>query len=219
MKNYLVLYDAGLCGTWLCYFSNLHEGFPNLRYEIKKPSNLDLVCPGADYFHQSPNPFLEQIEKKLQAEHCVEDINTALDTFRNSKFCFKIIPNHSLRLVSKWNKKRFLEVKNQIPNLEKIIIPYVDVHYADELRSRFMEIKKREQAPLGIDFDIRKWQLRMIKEKVYDDVGCDILPLDIGKILKYDDKEYKKLYNFLETRPLHNWKEYVKKYKDIAKLD
>ena len=57
MKNYLVLYTPGMCGTWLSWLINQHKNFPHYKLEHKNYINdlgetksLDVGCFGADFY-------------------------------------------------------------------------------------------------------------------------------------------------------------------------
>mgnify|MGYP001224475153 CR=1 FL=1 len=57
MKNYLVLYTPGMCGSWLTWLINQHKNFPRYFMNHKKYVNdmgqstiLDVGCDGADWY-------------------------------------------------------------------------------------------------------------------------------------------------------------------------
>tara|TARA_B110000285_G_scaffold127216_1_gene143347 strand:- start:66 stop:890 length:825 start_codon:yes stop_codon:yes gene_type:complete len=57
MKNYLILYVPGMCGTWLTWLIGKHANFPQYRKKNKNYINdkketkpLDIGCFGSDYY-------------------------------------------------------------------------------------------------------------------------------------------------------------------------
>jgi hypothetical protein len=57
MKNYLVLYNPGLCGTFLTWLITQHKNFPLYNGNMKKYTNdldeiktLDIACSGGDWY-------------------------------------------------------------------------------------------------------------------------------------------------------------------------
>jgi len=57
MKNYLVLYTPGMCGSWLTWLINQHKNFPHYEMNHKNYLNnigqstiLDVGCDGADWY-------------------------------------------------------------------------------------------------------------------------------------------------------------------------
>jgi hypothetical protein len=57
MKNYLVLYNPGMCGTWLTWLISQHKNFPQYNHKVKEYINdkketklLDWDCYGSDWY-------------------------------------------------------------------------------------------------------------------------------------------------------------------------
>ena len=67
MRNYLVLYNPGMCGTWLTWLVNQHNNFPQYELTPKEYTNdlgetkaLDFGCLDADWYtykHLSKDSF------------------------------------------------------------------------------------------------------------------------------------------------------------------
>ena len=69
MKNYLVLYDAGMCGSWLTWLINQHKNFPHYFKNLKKYENdmgqstiLDVGCDGADWYIYKHDTIPSQVD-------------------------------------------------------------------------------------------------------------------------------------------------------------
>jgi len=119
MKNYLVLYNPGLCGTWLTWLINQHKNFPQYRLKDKNYINdkeetkpLDVCCFGSDWYtyqHISKDSdyYLNNYHSNLDDEfgkrstlnYTFEEnrrIRPMCERFNESftKDCVKILPNH-----------------------------------------------------------------------------------------------------------------------------
>ena len=74
MKNYLILYVPGMCGTWLTWLIGQHANFPQYRKKNKNYINdkketkpLDIGCFGTDYFiykHMSTDDYWLKDEQR-----------------------------------------------------------------------------------------------------------------------------------------------------------
>ena len=68
MKNYLVLYTPGMCGSWLTWLINQHKNFPHYFKNLKKYENdmgqstiLDVGCDGADWYIYNHDTIPQQV--------------------------------------------------------------------------------------------------------------------------------------------------------------
>jgi hypothetical protein len=73
MKNYLILYNPGMCGTWLTWLIGQHANFPHYKKKNKNYINdkketkpLDIGCFGADYYIY---PHMSKDDAWLKDEH------------------------------------------------------------------------------------------------------------------------------------------------------
>ena len=69
MKNYLVLYTPGMCGSWLTWLINQHKNFPHYFKNLKKYENdmgqstiLDVGCDGADWYIYNHDTIPQQVD-------------------------------------------------------------------------------------------------------------------------------------------------------------
>lgn len=150
MKNYLVLYNPGLCGTWLTWLINQHKNFPQYLLKYKNYINdkeetktLDVGCFGSDWYtyqHISKDShyYLDNYHWNLDDESALNytfEENRRIRPMyeRNNesftKDCVKILPNHGCSNDSKWEDKLETVNKELLKNItddmqsEKIIVP------------------------------------------------------------------------------------------------
>lgn len=150
MKNYLLLYSGGLCGTWLTWLINQHANFPqysksNKNYinDKKEQTPIDIGCYGADYYiynhlQADDNRIITEPGRsaKLVAEYNLSFEENRLvrpsHNFRGyndsfTKDCIKVIPYHDLTIegwlgIRKVNEELLKTIVDEVQP-EKIILP------------------------------------------------------------------------------------------------
>jgi len=86
MKNYLVLYVPGMCGSWLAWLINQHKNFPQYDLghnhwtnDLGETKTLDFGCFGADWYtykHMTKDSFY--LESELHDTTDLEEIKIRL---------------------------------------------------------------------------------------------------------------------------------------------
>jgi len=115
MENYLVLYNPGMCGTWLVWFINQHNNFSQYLAEYKNYINdkketkpLDVGCYDADWYthrhiskdsHYYSNANLDNIISEKSLNYTFEENRRFLPMEKRNnksftKDCVKILSNH-----------------------------------------------------------------------------------------------------------------------------
>lgn len=221
-SRFAVFYEAGMCGTWLAWFVNMHKNFPaaelNPEYYWNDGVLSDYSSTGSNWTthldHENEPTYNSDVhlnlEDQLQAHR---DHGTRVSRPDAPKWCVKLLPDHAMCMCP---REKLYEVLDQI---DAAIVPYAENDFVKPLARRYEYLRPDWfQAPeysheLRIHDIRREAFLERLNDqgKVYKIVSNHVpyLPIDIGKLYCYNDEEYKKLVDFIDEEPLDNWKELV----------
>ena len=205
---YSVEYSAGLGGTWLTGFINLHLGIENLL--IFNPKERD-------YLLDDPSPIVwyyeEQTFEELVKQH-------------DKPFAYKITPHHmwidypesnnfrptQMEIPPNNTTKRFMPIINETLRQEFIDRRVFQVRLSQpELLDNPSFIKDPQQ--FAVDTMINEFK-RIIKEQ--SQTASNIVTIDIGKLMNNDNNEYNRLLTHLDAKPLKNKAKLVSEYRQDA---
>lgn len=211
MKYFVTLYEAGSSGTWLCWLINQHLGFPKYKKEIQQRNlvkQVDINVTGADWWYDEQD--FETNRRKKYKKYS--------NNLESTKDCFKVLPNHELRLNGQEPNTVLLKSLITNNNVKNIVMPYVNDEMYDAFRKRWSVLQKEK----GVD---RHWEDIDMKSYMRMHMDCDtykvqsdvnICYIDIGKLVMGNLKEYYKLLSFIEEEPLEDFKTITNDYREFA---
>lgn len=108
-ENYLVLYNPGMCGTWLVWLINQHNNFPqywvtykNYINDKKETKPLDVSCSGADWYTYQ---YISKDSNDFQ--YYATDVSTSQDLEEFFSYTFE--ENRRIRPMGVRNNKSFIK--------------------------------------------------------------------------------------------------------------
>ena len=216
MRHVCVSYSAQTFGDWLRYFIALHDGFERFKLE-ENYGNYDL--PSHYYRHELLPPRSVNLSDVFDVEYF------------NEKFNLSCVNNKTMRQVWKPSRDKNFN-SHTIYGCSWILSrdrSYLDVDYrvirqTDHKiifttlnpRSDYTEIyfeRHRQQGTLGDEKIHREcfedwWKIEYPKHK-------DNMPVEINKLWEGDEDYYVNMCEFLEMKPLNNWKEHIIEFNNI----
>jgi hypothetical protein len=243
MKNYLVLYTPGLCGTWLTWLINQHKNFPQYKLKDKNYINdkeetkpLDVGCFGSDWYtyqHISKDSdyYTRNYSSDKDNEFTKEFLNYTFEENRRirpmdernnesfTKDCVKILPNHGcfrdnhLEKFETINQKLLKKITDDMQP-EKIIVPIFN--------SENDTLIKRWRIWLGYHHKNSGeysafWDWNEWSDYLVQDnpYGNNVHYVDIEKLTSGDNDEYLKLCEAIDETPIDNIQEDITAYRNI----
>ena len=185
LQNFLILWQSGFGGRFFSWFVNSHKNFSNFNL-IRRPDDFSLDCPMWNFETQHYHLWAEEIKPFVNNDKATKCV---LDTY----------PHHNLA----WDNYNKVELPRIIRQSQArtITLWCPDVlreEFTDRMFFHTMKYTKREQA--------ERTMLKAIPNKIYSNVE-DRFDCNIGKLLTKDEKEYKLLLEYINERPIDNWKE------------
>ena len=211
MKYFVTLYEAGSSGTWLCWLINQHSNFPKYKKQNQKRNlakQVDINVVGADWWYDKQDFEVNRYEKREQYSN----------NLKSTKDCFKVLPNHELRLNNYEPNTELLKYFILRNNVKNIIMPYIDGELYDAFRKRWSVLQKEKGVDkYWEDIDMKSY-MRMHMERDTYKLRPDVNTcyIDIGKLVMGNLKEYSKLLSFIEEEPLEDFKTITNDYREFA---
>jgi hypothetical protein len=231
MKNHLVLYQAGLAGTFLVWLINQHKNFSQYPFQwkyTKRGHKLDLGCNGADWYHEDMTFAESRKEWEIEYNLYPMDRDTEMQpkvpkNKDRTKDAIKIIPNHccqeELAYFNGTIDKVLLEKVMSQVNPTSIIIPIASTYFKDELLNRWIAYRKEHEKSHHVEPD--SWEqvwyedtFPWLKENAWR-YGDNAHTIDIGKIVMNVESEYIKLCEIIDEEPLENIKEIISPFRSM----
>lgn len=225
LKKFAVFYEAGMAGTWLAWFVNLHANFPkaelNNEYQYEDDVLTDYSSNGSNWTthldHENEPTYNSDTYLKIEdqyATHC--NHGSRLSRPDSLKWCCKLLPDHAMNMCS---DELFDHVISQ---LDAAIIPYVENDFVEPLAARYEYIRPEWYTAPEFNHTLRLHEIRgEVLGTLPDDNrhvihynriknAMPTLPVDIGKLFTLNEDEYTKLLEFINEDPLPDWKDLVK---------
>ena len=182
MEYFLVPFNHGSHGTWLTWFINKHSNFPANIFLTKKYNDSNCISKVTDY----GVPDAEWNYKEQELTDVLANLQGSY-----TKVALKLFPHHSMYSES-------IETVTRVcSNAKRIIIPVVNDTMNEALEKRFTVIRNQS----NITLESHKCVPRFAK--------MNPVIIDIGKIIIKDRKEYDRLLEAINEKPILNWKELV----------
>ena len=197
------LYDTGSHGTWLCYFINNHPEHAKANLNITlHPKNLqdnvDDVLTTDKITEYGVLP---------EVNGCMWTIGDPFTPPEQGRVNLKIFPAHALNGYGEQYEQLLKDTQ-----CEKVIVVNCEPGIMlDKLLERLYIIRPEWKR----DLDEEKGLGRNMRIEPYlEQSSVPVHYVDIGKILTGDEDEYNLMLDFLDERPLADWKDYVQKVHD-----
>lgn len=210
MKTFCVLYSNGLSGTWLTWFINQHQGFPDrleLDYEYSDPQHPDRITdyttqPKWWYNEQSWEDFMAYCERQDDPN----DRNGPGVRIGFDRLAFKVQPYHEF-FGPDMDWPKIVEHATHVINTTDcdIIVPIADKVFAEPLYNRLVAIRPG----IKVNRDLTQWYFKDLYDYLENDMKRNVLRIDIGKIFTKDEQEYNKLIEYINAPALANWQHLV----------
>lgn len=183
IEYFLVPFNHGSHGTWLAWFINRHSSFPDNIMLEKKYNDSNCISKVTDY------GILNAVWNYKEQE--ITDVLAKLQG-SYTKVALKLLPHHSMYSES-------VETISKVgENAKRIIIPVVNDTMNEVIEKRFRVIRSNQS---NIRLESHKCIKRFAK--------MDPVIIDIGKIILKDRKEYDRLLETINEKPILNWQELV----------
>ena len=182
MEYFLVPFNHGSHGTWLTWFINKHSNFPANVLLDKKYNDSNCISKVTDYGILYANWNYKE-----------QELTDVLVNLQGSytKVALKLFPHHSMYSESVETITRVCS------NAKRIIIPVVNDTMNKVIEKRFTLIRNQS----NITLESHKCVKRFSK--------MNPVIIDIGKIILKDRKEYDRLLEAINEKPILNWQELV----------
>jgi hypothetical protein len=216
---YSVWFMPGLSGTWLVWFINQHQNFPqfDIKKVIRKGHQTDYALPVANLVYRDYNSGIfkdgNKTFQKTSAQQVIDEIKHYSGTINPdfTKACVKMFPHHALD-----NDEHLVESICTEYEISHIVWPYVETTNLDTIVSRLFALKHNILYP-GNKKGLRVNEFLELSQKLIQSDGplchlhqhAALLPVDIGKLLDKDQAEYTRLLEFISAPPLDNWQQLI----------
>ena len=196
MKVYSVSYNAGTGGTWLTWFINQHEGFPQYKVHFN-PTQLDYATEDNLMWRYDRYNWVDTVAWNVWND--------------KSNVVYKLFPKHS------WIHIDRADALLRLSNTIGIIVPYVN----EELKQEFVKRNtiafdtNVERAVNNLDYSRVACTSSDNTRNHYSELNrfYKIVPIDMGRLLNCNRNEYHKLTNFLHVPEHPDYEKLCAEYK------
>ena len=225
---YTVWFPQGTAGTFFIYFISLHSNFYHYTlqylhwlYGHRANSNITKHPVHCQLYNHNKTKIVYawwKIKKKngIQIKQNLPDMNDNYPPLQLKDFLYQFKIDHADTINSK--KLIFKQVSHKDPNSviddNKFLKNIVFFNTNDDYTWADNRNKKNINSLNDfVRFEIQKTYNHKAITKKLKEHECKYTLINIYKLLKLNDNEYKKLLNFINEEPLNNWKSIIDEFK------